>query len=259
MSEHAESRRRLIHLVGKVGFSLVVLLALVGLFSVVRRFVMTVRYLENPEVAAVPDPIKGFNARYYQHPYLTLVHVVAGFLFMTLGPLQFVAAIRNRWLGFHRWCGRIFIVASLVGVFSAFIFVPVLPIFGTFTSKVAASFGGVLFLICLVKGYLHIRRYEIAQHREWMIRAFAIGLGISTFRVLIPLLMMPPLRATFPEAWDTVTWLGFVLNVIVAEAWINVTRPFAAEFIRPIVGRRRTQVYDVDTPVAAVASAPTKS
>ena len=228
MPDQAESRRRLISIAARVGFGLVVLLALVGLFSVVRRFILTVRYLENPAVAVVPDPIGlRFNARYYEHPYLTLVHLVAGFLFMTLGPLQFVAAIRNRWLRFHRWCGRIFIVASLVGVFSAFVFVPVLPIFGTFTSRVAASFGGGLFLICLVKGYVHILRREIPQHREWMIRAFAIGLGISTFRVLIPLLMMPPLRATFPEAWDTVTWLGFTLNAVIAEAWINVTRPYA--------------------------------
>ncbi len=34
-----------------------------------------------------------------------------------------------------------------------------------------------------------------------------------------------PLGATFPEAWDTVVWLGFGINLVVAEIWINVTRP----------------------------------
>jgi hypothetical protein len=37
--------------------------------------------------------------------------------------------------------------------------------------------------------------------------------------------MMPPLSATFPEAWDTVVWLGFIVNVAAAELWINLTRP----------------------------------
>jgi hypothetical protein len=137
--------------------------------------------------------------------------------------------------------------------------VPVLPIFGTFTSKVAAVFGGALFLICIVKGYWHIRRFEIAQHREWMMRAFAIGLGISTFRVLIPLLMMPPLNATFPEAWDTVTWLGFVLNAAVADVWINVTRRHApANFgARPVP--TRIQRGGAAERVSATASVPTKT
>jgi len=258
MPDTRDSRKKAIDLAARVGFVLVILLALVGLSSVARRFVMTVRYLQDATVAAKPDGIgMGFNQRYYDHPYLALVHIAAGFLFMTLGPLQFVGAIRNRWLRFHRWCGRIFFVASLVGVLSAFVFVPVLPIFGTFTSKVAASIGGALFLICLVKGYWHIRRFEIAQHREWMIRAFAIGLGISTFRVLIPLLMMPPLKLTFPETWDTVTWLGFTLNALIAEVWINVTRPYAQRFGRGPVATRRIQTGDVGVRVAATASTPT--
>jgi hypothetical protein len=100
-----------------------------------------------------------------------------------------------------------------------------LPIFGTFTARVAVIFVALLFLVSIVKRYLHIRRFEIAQHREGMIRAFAIGLGISTFRILLPILMSPLFGASFPEAWDTAVWLGFMVNIIIAEVWINVTRP----------------------------------
>ncbi len=229
----------MVKLVGRIGFALVVLLALVGIASVVGRFVSVVRFLNDPSAVdpRAGDPAPGFNARYYAHPYLTLWHVVPGFLFMTLGPLQFVAAIRNRWPGFHRWCGRVYLVAGTVGVLSALVIVPVLPVFGSFTARVAVMFGSVLFLASIVRGYLHIRRFEIAAHREWMIRAFAVGLGISTFRVLLPLLMV--LGASFTEAWDTVTWLGFAVNLVVAEVWINITR-------------RRT-ARPVAVPVAATA------
>src|SRR5260370_42083698 len=110
----------MVKVVGGIGFAFVILLALVGILSVVGRFISVVRFLNDPSAvanqAAIPAP--GFNERYYAHPYLTLVHIVPGFLFMTLGPLQFVGAIRNRWLGFHRWCGRVYLVASLVGALS---------------------------------------------------------------------------------------------------------------------------------------------
>lgn len=212
--------------VGEVGFVVVILLALVGIASVLGRLVLTVQFLSDGSVVNSEGTGIGpeFNERYYAHPYLTLVHIGAGLVSMTLGPLQFVAAIRKRWLRVHRWCGRVYLVASLVGVVSALAFVPMLPVFGTFTAKVAVVFVGGLFLVSIVKAYRHIRRFEIAQHREWMIRAFAIGLGISTFRVLLPILMGPVFGASFPEAWDTVVWLGFAINLVVAEVWINVTR-----------------------------------
>jgi uncharacterized membrane protein len=212
----------------RLGFVVVILLALVGLSSVANRFVNTVHYLADPasftNFGEEPPGAAGFEARYYAHPYLTLVHVVTGFLFMTLGPLQFVAAIRNRWLRFHRWSGRVVLVASLVGVISALAFVPILPVYGSFATRVGVVCAGAYFSVALLQGYRHIRRRQIAEHREWMIRMFAVGLGISTFRVLIPIFMMPPFGATFNEAWDTVVWLGFGINALVAEVWINVTR-----------------------------------
>src|SRR5262249_43218099 len=113
----------MVTIVGKIGFVLVILLALVGIISLVGRFVSFVQFLNDPSVANTQpdDPALGFNQRYYDHPYLTLCHIVPGFLFMTLGPLQFMAGIRNRWLDFHRWCGRVFLAASFAGVVSALV------------------------------------------------------------------------------------------------------------------------------------------
>ena len=212
--------------IARVGYVVVVLLALVGLLSVATRFADTVQYLADPNVAANPDPpgAAGFQGRYREHPYLTLTHLAAGFLFMVLGPVQFWPAVRNRFLGYHRWSGRVWMIASLIGAGSAIVFVDRLPVFGNLSANIAVVIGTTLFVASLAQGYRAIRRRDITRHREWMIRAMAIGLGISTFRVLIPLLMLPPIRAPFTEAWNTVTWLGFVVNLTVAEMWINVTR-----------------------------------
>jgi uncharacterized membrane protein len=218
----------MVRIVGRIGYVVVVLLALVGILSVVVRFSSTVQYLSDPSAVDVtanaPPGAEGFEERYYAHPYLTLVHIFVGSLFMVLGPVQFWPAVRNRWIRYHRWAGRVWMIAALVGAISAMLFVPMLPVFGNFSARVAVSFASLLFLICLATGYVRIRQRRIAQHREWMIRTLAIGLGISTFRVILPLLMVPPLGATFPEAWNTVIWLAFAINIITAEVWINVTR-----------------------------------
>ena len=218
----------MITFLSRAGFVAVLLLAAVGILSSVTRFSNTVAYLQDPAVLESrtgPEVLREFDDRYYASPYLTLVHVTVGFLCMVLGPVQSLASIRNRFLGFHRWSGRVFMLASLVGVVSAVIFVPMLPVFGGFSSRVGVVFASGVFLLALVMGYIRIRQRQIAKHREWMIRVFALGLGISTFRVLLPLLMLPPLNATFPEAWDSVVWLGFTINIFVAEVWINLTRP----------------------------------
>jgi uncharacterized membrane protein len=38
-------------------------------------------------------------------------------------------------------------------------------------------------LSCLVLAVRAIRRDDIVHHRRWMIRAFAIGIGIATTRI----------------------------------------------------------------------------
>lgn len=269
----------MITILGRLGFTAVILLSLVGLSSAVNRIAVTVAILKDPgyradaaiQAAGSLDsaptdeslqtagaspldesrpprssgrkgPSRAFEARYHAIPYWTLAHCVCGILFMVLGPMQFVAASRNRFPQFHRWCGRVFFAASLVGVGSALVFLPLLPVFGSLSTRVGVVVASGFFLLALFKGYTSVRRRQYALHREWMIRAFAIGLGISTFRVLIPLLMIPPIRASFPEAWDTVVWLGFTINITAAETWINLTR-------QPVPIRRAARV-----PAAALAN-----
>ncbi len=227
----------MIKLFGNLGFAVAILLCLVGLASALARVATTIEFLVDPsyviDTSQEPPGAVGFQVRYYEHPYLTLVHSAVGILFMLLGPVQFMPSVRNRFLRFHRWSGRVFMLASLVAAVSALLFVGRLPVFGSLSTSVGVVFAGSLFLVCLVQGYRTARRRQFLVHREWMIRTFAIGLGISMFRVLVPVLMMPPLRATFPEAWDTSVWLAFAINTLTAEVWINLTRTKSPQRVKP--------------------------
>jgi uncharacterized membrane protein len=212
----------IVRLLSRIGFVVVLFLVALALLSVAIRFVRTIDVLLHG--ASHPASSGPFESRYEAHPYLTLIHVVAGFFFMITGPVQFVESIRLRRPSWHRLSGRIFIVSGVVCAVSALMFVAVLPVFGSFSSSVAVSLGSILFLIAIARAYVLIRRRQVRKHREWMIRAFALGLGIATFRLLLPILNSPLIGASFMEAWDTVTWLGFSINLLVAEAWIGFTR-----------------------------------
>ena len=124
------------------------------------------------------------DSGFARHPVLTFVHIMPGLLFIILGPLQFMKRIRTRRLRLHRWSGRVFVAAGMVIGVSALVMSPRMAIGGV-NEQVAVTLFAILFLFALTKAFLHIRRREIALHREWMIRAYAIGLAVATTRPIM--------------------------------------------------------------------------
>jgi hypothetical protein len=49
----------------------------------------------------------------------------------------------------------------------------------------ATTLFALLFLVFLTLGFWNIRQQRIARHREWMIRAFGVVLGIATTRPIV--------------------------------------------------------------------------
>jgi len=216
-------------------------LALIGIAVVVRRTVTLVPILvtgytppapaSNP-VAAQFAALDDIFARY---PVLTLIHIIPGALFMVLGPLQFSATIRARHLQWHRWSGRVYLLCSLIIGISALVMSVGMPAIGGLTQAVATTLFALLFLFALGKAYWHVRHREIAQHREWMIRAFAIGLAVATIRPIIGLFFATSrLSGLTPDMFFGIAfWIGFVLHFLAAEAWIRWTRSLRRSAARP--------------------------
>jgi uncharacterized membrane protein len=170
-----------------------------------------------------PPPADAFGVRYVEHPWIALLHIVPGLLFLILAPLQFIAPIRRRRLSLHRRLGRLLVLcAAISGLFAlaaAFRF----PAFGGITTQAATFFFGVIFLFALAKAFTHIRRKNVRAHREWMIRTFALALGVATIRLFIGLFeAFSPFG--FQEVFGVSFWLGLGLNLLIAEIWINYTR-----------------------------------
>jgi uncharacterized membrane protein len=208
--------------IARLAWTAVVVLAVIGIAAVTRR-VLDLAHVIPP----TSDTMRGgaFDAGFAQHPLLTLTHIIPGILFMVLGPLQFVRGIRARHLWLHRLLGRVYVAASVVIGLSALILTFNVSIGGAVETAATLVFAPI-FLFSLAKAVVHVRRREVARHREWMIRAFAIGLAVATMRPIIALFFA--LTTLTPQQFfGYAFWIGFLLHVAIAELWIRATRPRA--------------------------------
>jgi uncharacterized membrane protein len=209
----------------------VIFLAVIGVAVAVRRMVHVVPIVlrgYHPPAAPTNPRLAQFAALddlFARYPILTLVHIVPGLLFMILGPLQFNPTIRARHLRWHRLSGRVFVVCGLVVGISALAMSFGMPAIGGVNQAAATTVFGTLFLFALCRAFWHIRRGEVALHREWMIRAFAIGLAVATIRPIIGMFFATsPFTGLTPrEFFGIAFWIGFVVHLIAAETWIHAT------------------------------------
>ena len=209
----------------------IIFLAVIGSAVAVRRMVHVVPIVlrgYHPPAAPSNPRLAQFAALddlFARYPILTLVHIVPGLLFMILGPLQFNPTIRARHLRWHRLSGRVFVVCGLVVGISALAMSFGMPAIGGVNQAAATTLFGTLFLFALCRAFWHIRRGEVARHREWMIRAFAIGLAVATIRPIIGMFFASsPFTGLTPrEFFGIAFWIGFVVHLIAAETWIHAT------------------------------------
>jgi len=131
-----------------------------------------------------------------------------------------VSRLWRRGTGWHRWVGRLLVPCGLVVGFSGLwmtLFYP-RPAGASDLLYVLRLLFGSGMVLSIVLGYAAIRRQDILQHRAWMMRGYAIGLGAATqvLTGMIGALVFGP-----PNELGNALLMGaaWVINLAVAE-WI---------------------------------------
>jgi uncharacterized membrane protein len=159
---------------------------------------------------------------------------VGASLYCLLGAFQFAPGLRRRRPAWHRVAGRVLVPLGLAAALSGLwmtLFYPRPPIDDVLLTPIRLFFGAAM-AACLVLGVTAVRRRDIAGHRAWMARGYAIGLGAGT-QVLTHLPWV--LLAGQPSGHVRVLLMlaGWVVNLAVVE-WALRRRP-----ARPTRVRRR--------------------
>lgn len=205
---------------GRLLWTVVIFLIVIGIAAVTRRTLV----LCWPQRfgGGSSNPAAALDTGFGRHTLLTLIHILPGGLFLALAPLQFLRGFRQKHLQLHRWSGRVLVVCGLIIGTSALIMSYKMNIGGP-NETAATTLFAMVFLICLTKAYLFIRRKEVARHREWMIRAYGVGLGVATTRPIVGMFFAFR-RLTPHEFFGIAFWLGFTITFLAAEAWLDYTR-----------------------------------
>ncbi|OUC97123.1 DUF2306 domain-containing protein [Streptosporangium minutum] len=178
------------------------------------------------------------NARFFAVPLPVVLHILGAILYGVLGAFQFAPGFRRRRPGWHRVAGRVLVscglVAGLSGLWMTLLYPrPVGD--GDLLAGFRLLFGSAM-VLCIVLGFAAIRRRNVARHRAWMIRGYAIGMGAGTqalTHLFWFLIFGPP--GEFPRA--LLVAAGWVINLAAAE-WIirrRSAQPAPAQFLTRLV------------------------
>jgi uncharacterized membrane protein len=142
-------------------------------------------------------------------PVWHFLHVLGGATFGILGPIQFGRVLVRKYGLLHRVMGRMFVAAG------AMISLSSLGLLWRFPDaySVAISSGRLLFGIALGVALaiaMHsIHKRDFARHHNWMIRAYALGMGATAVTmVYFPIYLITGEPPT-----------GFASDVIFLGAW----------------------------------------
>jgi hypothetical protein len=198
-------------------WTITLILVMIGQLAVARRTYVLLR----PPASVGLGPA-ALDATFSYHRTLTLLHILPASLFFCLAPLQFLPGIRERHIWWHRWSGRVLLILGGVIGASALVMSYTMAIGGANETSATTLFG-ILFLLFLGIGFRRIRQHRVGDHREWMIRAFGVALGVATTRPIVGAFFAAG-KLSPHEFFGTAFWLGFTLTLLGAEVWIHCSR-----------------------------------
>jgi uncharacterized membrane protein len=135
---------------------------------------------------------------------LLIPHTLGGVIALLAGPLQFSSRFRRRYLRFHRILGRIYVISVFVGGLTGIALAAGRP--GLPGTAMQAS----AWMVCTTAAFVTARNRQIARHRQWMVRSYAVTLTFVSSRVL----------NLWPRYWshlgDTLSAVGVIAFTLVS-------------------------------------------
>jgi uncharacterized membrane protein len=152
-------------------------------------------------------------------PVSWFAHALAGVTFGITGPAQFLRALRHRFGALHRLSGRIFVLSGAILGLSGLSLLAQVESQRTPVADIARGLFGLALLIALALAMAAIRDRDFLRHRAWMIRAYAVGMGLGTVGlVFFPIYIVtgqPPIGLAsdilFVASWGLSIALGEVV------------------------------------------------
>jgi Predicted membrane protein (DUF2306) len=153
-----------------------------------------------------------------QHPIPFYIHVILAPLALLIGTWQFLPSTRRS--RYHRYAGRVYVACCLVSAVAGFM------IALTTATGVATGLGfailAVLWFGITLRGFFAASQHHFAQHRQWMIRSYALTFAAVTLRVILAIGLI--MGFSFAQTYVFAAWACWIINLAVAEALIRLPK-----------------------------------
>lgn len=161
------------------------------------------------------------NARFFANPLPVAIHIICASLFCVLGIFQFAPGFRRRRLGWHRRVGWLLVPCGLAAGLSGLWMTQFYPLYPRLQAELLYAmrmlFGSAM-VGSIGLSVAAILRRDIAGHRAWMIRGYALGQGAGTQALIgVPMFLLFGVQSELGR--DLMMGAGWLINLAVAE-WI---------------------------------------
>ena len=137
--------------------------------------------------------------------FAVVIHLSSAVIVILAGALQLIPQVRRRAPSFHRWNGRLYLLAAFTISIAALYMMWVRGTVGDLSQHLASSLNAVLILICAAMALRYALARDFKTHRRWALRLFLVVSGVWFFRVG---LMLSFLIFKGPFGFDPNTFVG---------------------------------------------------
>ncbi len=160
-----------------------------------------------------------FGQTLFENQIWFILHIIGATFSLFLGPLQFWGTIRKKYINYHRFAGKLYIVGSLVAGVSALRLSLINDCLGCRYSLALLS---ILFLLTTSLAWYSIKTKNLIAHKQFMTRSYTCALAF----VFVRLNQIVPLDFLYssindPEIYRTVNeWMFTFVPIITVEIFM---------------------------------------
>jgi hypothetical protein len=155
---------------------------------------------------------------YWPRRWWLLAHIGTGIVALLSGPFQLWLGLTDRRPQLHRRLGITYLTMIVVSSVAAY--------YLAFNTDLGVVFGAGLatlataWLITSGLAFAAIKRHQIDQHKEWMIRSYVVTTAFVTFRVVFLVLESAGI-GVLTERLAIASWLCWTVPLLLTEAWLQ--------------------------------------
>ena len=161
-----------------------------------------------------------YGPYFWPRRWWLVLHIAGGIIALTVGLVQLWLGLTNRVARLHRALGRLYVGVISAGSIAGF--------YLALTISGNPPYATGLFTLCVAwvvttsMAVLAIRRRDVLQHREWMMRSYTVTFAFVTFRFGVDLLTSRGVATA--DAQAIMAWACWALPLLLLEPLIQLRR-----------------------------------